>query len=169
MASQTTSRDVAVEYEGLVRQQATPVARNELRWRAVFLDCCTERELLGEKVVTMAVLVGNEHLAYGCYGLFGDTAPSKANFKNMRGNVRESTIQAAETWEELPGIDKVVRKAQSLKQDKPLRNLQDLFYDSQPEELPWIRTECVIDTVQAAAYLGQAVVFLYKAIDYNGL
>ena len=28
-----------------------------------------------------------------------------------------------------------------------------------------IRTECVIDTVQAAAYLGQAVVFLYKAID----
>ena len=32
-----------------------------------------------------------------------------------------------------------------------------------------IRTECVIDTVQAAAYLGQAVVFLYKAIDYDGL
>ncbi|CAE7309488.1 unnamed protein product, partial [Symbiodinium sp. KB8] len=80
-----------------------------------------------------------------------------------------STIQAAETWEELPGIDKVIRKAQSLKQDKPMRNLQDLFYDSQPEELPWIRTECVIDTVQAAAYLGQAVVFLYKAIDYDGL
>ena len=24
-----------------------------------------------------------------------------------------------------------------MKQDKPLRNLQDLFYDSQPEELPW--------------------------------
>ncbi|CAE7747894.1 unnamed protein product [Symbiodinium sp. CCMP2456] len=72
----------------------------------------------------------------------------------------------AQTWEELPGIDKVIRKAQSLKQDKPLRNLQDLFYDSQPEE---IRTECVIDTVQAAAYLGQAVVFLYKAIDYDGL
>ena len=32
-----------------------------------------------------------------------------------------------------------------------------------------VRTECVIDTVQAAAYLGQAVVFLYKAIDYDGL
>ena len=32
-----------------------------------------------------------------------------------------------------------------------------------------IRTECVIDTVQAAAYLGQAVAFLYKAIDYDGL
>ena len=32
-----------------------------------------------------------------------------------------------------------------------------------------LRTECVIDTVQAAAYLGQAVVFLYTAIDYDGL
>ena len=50
-----------------------------------------------------------------------------------------------------------------------MRNLNDLFYESQPEELPWIRTECVIDVVQAAAYLGQAVVFLYKAIDYDGL
>jgi len=34
-------------------------------------------------------------------------------------------------------------KAQSLKQDKPLRNLQDLFYDSQPEELPWILSSSV--------------------------
>ena len=51
---------------------------------------------------------------------------------------RGGTIQEAQTWEELPGIDKVIRKAQSLKQDKPLRNLQDLFYDSQPEELPWM-------------------------------
>ncbi|CAK9093431.1 Ultraviolet-B receptor UVR8, partial [Durusdinium trenchii] len=48
-------------------------------------------------------------------------------------------------------------------------HLDDLFYESQPTELPWIRTECVIDVVQAAAYLGQAVVFLYKAIDYPGL
>ena len=24
-----------------------------------------------------------------------------------------------------------------------------MFYESQPEELPWIRTECVIDVVQA--------------------
>ena len=40
--------------------------------------------------------------------------------------------------------------------------MDDLFYESQPTELPWIRTECVIDVVQAAAYLGQAVVFLYK-------
>ena len=41
--------------------------------------------------------------------------------------------------------------------------MNDLFYESQPEELPWIRTECVIDVIQGAAYLGQAVVFLYKA------
>jgi len=72
-------------------------------------------------------------------------------------------------WEDLPGMDQVILKAQSLKHDRPLRNLEDLFYDSQPEELPWIRTECVIDVVQAAAYLDQAIVFLYKAIDYDGL
>ena len=29
-----------------------------------------------------------------------------------------------------------------------LRSLNDLFYESQPEELPWIRTECVIDVIQ---------------------
>ncbi|OLP96652.1 hypothetical protein AK812_SmicGene21074 [Symbiodinium microadriaticum] len=112
---------------------------------------------------------------------------------------KSKTLDEIENWEELPGMDKVVgviHKAQALKMDRPLRNLQDLrlgsanlsachlggreggeartclawkFYDSQPEELPWIRTECVIDTVQAAAYLAQAVVFLYKAIDYDGL
>ncbi|CAE7664219.1 unnamed protein product, partial [Symbiodinium sp. CCMP2456] len=82
---------------------------------------------------------------------------------------KSKTLDEIENWEELPGMDQVIHKAQALKMDKPLRNLQDLFYDSQPEELPWIRTECVIDTVQAAAYLAQAVVFLYKAIDYDGL
>ena len=106
------------------------------------------------------------------------------------------------------GIQTVVF-LQGLELKQPLRNLNDLFYESQPEELPWIRTECVIDVVQAgvlansadwtliiavrprdalvvqlsagclhaylrvcrqaAAYLGQAVVFLYKAIDYDGL
>jgi len=34
--------------------------------------------------------------------------------------------------------------------------------------LPWIRTECVIDVIQGAAYLGQAVVFLYKAGGDDG-
>lgn len=32
-----------------------------------------------------------------------------------------------------------------------------------------MRTECVIDTIQATAYLGQAIVFLYKAIDYQSI
>eukprot|EP00438_Fugacium_kawagutii_P001593 Skav221835 [mRNA] locus=scaffold885:344908:353208:+ [translate_table: standard] len=67
------------------------------------------------------------------------------------------------------GIDDVIAHAQTLELKQPLRSLDDLFYDSQPEEKPWIRTECVIDVVQGAAYLGQAVVFLYKAIDYPGL
>eukprot|EP00913_Durusdinium_trenchii_P026260 g24639.t1 len=73
-----------------------------------------------------------------------------------------------ETWENIPGIDQVITEAKGLELKQPLRHLNDLFYHSQPEEVPWIRTECVIDVVQAAAYLGQAVVFLYKAIDYDG-
>ena len=59
---------------------------------------------------------------------------------------------AVQDWEELPGMEKLMKKAQSL------TNL--------PTKHPWIRSECTIDTVQAVAYLGQAVVCLYKAIDY---
>ena len=54
----------------------------------------------------------------------------------------------------------------------PVRNLRDLFitYEPYPQEiLPFVRTACVIDAVQATAYLGHAVVWLYRAIDYNGL
>ena len=82
------------------------------------------------------------------------------------GKFNMNTIQE---WEEIPGIDKVVEHAMTLKLKQPLRNLNDLFYESQPAELPWIRTECVIDVIQGAAYLGQAIVFLYKAIEYDGL
>ncbi|CAJ1331141.1 unnamed protein product [Effrenium voratum] len=71
-------------------------------------------------------------------------------------------------WEQIPGIDEVVEHAKGLELQTP-RHLEDLFYGSQPTELPWIRTECTIDVVQATAYLGQAVVFLYKSIDYPGL
>lgn len=78
-------------------------------------------------------------------------------------------INTVQEWEEIPGIDQVVEHAKTLELKQPLRNLNDLFYESQPEELPWIRTECVIDVVQGAAYLGQAVVFLYKAIKYDGI
>ena len=92
--------------------------------------------------------------------------PSSLSFTKSKSTIGLDEVQH---WEDIPGMDQVILKAQSLKHDKPMRNLNDLFYDSQPEELPWIRTECVIDVVQAAAYLDQAVVFLYKAIDYNGL
>ena len=98
-------------------------------------------------------------------GLAKAVTPSALTF----GSKDTISMQEVQHWEDIPGIDKVIQKAQSLRHEKPLRNLQDLFYDSQPEELPWIRTECVIDVVQAAAYLDQAIVFLYKAIDYNGL
>ena len=55
---------------------------------------------------------------------------------------------------------------------KTTRNLRDLFTQYGPYqdgELPWVRTQCVVDSVQASAYLVQAVVFLYRAIDYQGL
>eukprot|EP00439_Symbiodinium_sp_Y106_P072034 s1855_g13.t1 len=158
MAS-SAPRDAAVDYQGLGHKQAQPEPRTSRKW--YFLGAGLA--LLG--VAGVAAKVSGHGDAMFSSKLRRDWLWCVAvQFRKLKG-----TIQAAETWEELPGIDKVIRKAQSLKQDKPLRNLQDLFYDSQPEELPWIRTECVIDTVQAAAYLGQAVVFLYKAIDYDGL
>ncbi|CAE7836167.1 UVR8 [Symbiodinium sp. CCMP2592] len=71
----------------------------------------------------------------------------------------------AESWEQLPGIERAMKKAQSMQPVRPLRSLNDLFFDSQPEEVPWIKTECVVDSVQAMAYLGEAITFLYRAID----
>ena len=62
----------------------------------------------------------------------------------------------------LPGLD----------HSETPRELRDLFTQYAPyqdAELPWMRTECVIDALQATAYLVQAVVFLYRAIDYTGL
>ncbi|CAE7254730.1 unnamed protein product [Symbiodinium sp. CCMP2592] len=64
-------------------------------------------------------------------------------------------------------MEQVILKAESL-HETSVRQLTDLFYNS-PEELPWTRTECVIDVVQTVAYLDQAVVFLYKSISYKGL
>ncbi|CAJ1342723.1 unnamed protein product [Effrenium voratum] len=88
-----------------------------------------------------------------------------------RGVASDAAVSSLEmSWEDIPDIDKVVARAEGLKPIAPEeRELQDLFYGAQPSELPWIRTECVIDVVQATAYLGQAVVFLYKAIAYDSL
>lgn len=99
-------------------------------------------------------------LAVGSYVAYSEPvpAPQKAN-----------PMDFVQDWEEIPGIDTVIEHAKTLELKQPLRNLNDLFYESQPEELPWIRTECVIDVIQGAAYLGQAVVFLYKAIKYDGI
>ncbi|CAE7233088.1 unnamed protein product, partial [Symbiodinium sp. CCMP2456] len=92
-------------------------------------------------------------------GVVAKTAPETLGISSPKNIIFDTEVSH---WEDIPGIDKVIRKAQSLRLDKPLRNLQDLFYDSQPEEVPFIRTECVIDVVQA-------IVFLYKSIDYDGL
>ncbi|CAE7350829.1 unnamed protein product [Symbiodinium natans] len=137
-----TSRSAQI-YEGLNHATEMPEPRKAPRWY-----------LIGAGVVLLAV-AGVAAKAYSSSGALFSASATRG------GEVQD--------WEELPGMDKVIKKAQSLTLKHPLRNLNDLFYDSQPEEVPWIRTECVIDTVQAAAYLGQAVVFLYKAIDYNGL
>lgn len=55
--------------------------------------------------------------------------------------------------------------------DRPLRSLRDVFYADISEEsgdYPYIRTECVIDTVQATTYLMEAIVVLFRAIDQRG-
>ena len=110
-----TSRDAAVDYKGLGHKQAQPEARTSRKWYFV-----------GAGLALLGVAGVATKVAHSGGAMFSSSA-------TMGG-----TIQEAQTWEELPGIDKVIRKAQSLKQDKPLRNLQDLFYDSQPEELPWM-------------------------------
>ena len=80
---------------------------------------------------------------FGCTGLallgVAGTAAKAVHFGSavLSSATVGGTIQEAQTWEELPGIDKVIRKAQSLK-DRPLHDRQELFYDSVPEELAWI-------------------------------
>ncbi|CAE7235634.1 unnamed protein product [Symbiodinium natans] len=82
------------------------------------------------------------------------------------------SLVGLEEWEEIPNISGVIQRAKGLDPVKTPRNLRDLFVQYEPyqaAELPWVRTQCVIDAVQATAYLVQAVVFLYRAIDYEGL
>mmetsp|Transcript_41728 Transcript_41728/g.97444 ORF Transcript_41728/g.97444 Transcript_41728/m.97444 type:complete len:392 (-) Transcript_41728:221-1396(-) len=82
------------------------------------------------------------------------------------------TLVGLEEWEQIPNISGVIKRAEGLDPAKTPRNLRDLFTQYGPYqdgELPWIRTQCVVDAVQASAYLVQAVVFLYRAIDYQGL
>ena len=106
-----TSRDAVVDYKGLGHKQAQPEGRTSRKWY-----------LVGAGLALLGVAGVAAKAAHSGGAVFSSSA-------TLGG-----TIQEAQTWEELPGIDKVIRKAQSLKQDKPLRNLQDLFYDSQPEE-----------------------------------
>ena len=101
------------------------------------------------------------------------------------------TLVGLEEWERIPNIKDVIKRAEGtllarliafpvmhasslpvapdcegLDSDKTPRKLRDLFVQYEPyqyHELPWFRTECAIDAVQATAYLVQAVVFLYKA------
>ncbi|CAK9030588.1 Uncharacterized protein SCF082_LOCUS19263 [Durusdinium trenchii] len=129
--------------ELLVEVPEAPATPSSWRWKAV------------GSVVVLALV--------GCAAFAYKTMPAEEPAWTS------SVMQTINDWEEIPGIDKVIEHAKTLELKQPLRNLNDLFYESQPEELPWIRTECVIDVVQGAAYLGQAVVFLYKAIDYDGL
>ncbi|CAK9030592.1 Ultraviolet-B receptor UVR8 [Durusdinium trenchii] len=129
--------------ELLVEVPEAPATPSSWRWKAV------------GSVVVLALV--------GCAAFAYKTMPAQEPAWTS------SVMQTINDWEEIPGIDKVIENAKTLELKQPLRNLNDLFYESQPEELPWIRTECVIDVVQGAAYLGQAVVFLYKAIDYDGL
>ena len=49
-------------------------------------------------------------------------------------------INTVQEWEQIPRIDQVVEHAKTLELKQPLRNLNDLFYESQPEvSLMWFR------------------------------
>ncbi|CAK9003729.1 unnamed protein product, partial [Durusdinium trenchii] len=68
-------------------------------------------------------------------------------------------------------IESTIARAKGLQLDRPLRSLRDVFYADISEEsgdYPYIRTECVIDTVQATTYLMEAIVVLFRAIDQRG-
>lgn len=62
-------------------------------------------------------------LAVGSYVAYSEPvpAPQKAN-----------PMDFVQDWEEIPGIDTVIEHAKSLELKQPLRNLNDLFYESQP-------------------------------------
>ena len=109
-----TSRSAQI-YEGLNHATEMPEPRKAPRWY-----------LIGAGVVLLAV-AGVAAKAYSSSGALFSASATRG------GEVQD--------WEELPGMDKVIKKAQSLTLKHPLRNLNDLFYDSQPEEVPWIRTE----------------------------
>ena len=92
-----------------------PVGQSRWRWR-----------IAGVATVLMMV------------GLVAKTIfPSSLGFMKTSKRIN---LDEVEHFEDLPGMDKIILQAKSLRQEKPLRNLGDLFYASQPDELPWIRT-----------------------------
>lgn len=75
-----------------------------------------------------------------------------------------------EDWDQ-KWISNAVEHAKGLHPERPLRSLKEIFYQEISEtsdDYPFIRTECVIDTVQATTYLMEAIVNLYRAIDQRG-
>ena len=84
-----TSRDAAVDYKGLGHKQAQPEARTSRKW----------------------YMVGAGLALLGVAGVAAKAAHSNGALFSSRSL---NTIQEAQTWEELPGIDKVIRKAQGV-------------------------------------------------------
>ncbi|CAK9104197.1 Ultraviolet-B receptor UVR8 [Durusdinium trenchii] len=68
-------------------------------------------------------------------------------------------IAPLDDWEQIPGIEDFVRRAQDLELEQPV---------VVPLPSAWNLTECVIDALQAYAYLGQAILELWSAIDVEG-
>ncbi|CAK9071358.1 unnamed protein product [Durusdinium trenchii] len=79
----------------------------------------------------------------------------------LRGGsaVEVHRIAPLDDWEQIPGIEDFVRRAQDLELEQPV---------VVPLPSAWNLTECVIDALQAYAYLGQAILELWSAIDVEG-
>lgn len=120
-------------------------------------------------------------IGLGCaLGLAGMAMAGYASKSHTPASVHNG-LNMVEEWETWPTMDEVIERAKNLPfppevrqleaklaAKAPLRGLEP--YSDAPAEFGLSESaamtmQCVIDTVQAAAYLGQAVVFLYKAIN----
>lgn len=107
-------------------------------------------------------------LFLGSHAEFLTIAPTNAEVWEQLATRFDSNMSSREIlqgWEDFPLVKEAINDTSRAVNDLNFRRLQDLFYTEGSEAYPYIRTECVIDTVQATAYLIQAVVFLYRAIE----
>lgn len=156
-----------------MQSRLSPTTMSDTReMKAVYLDSASssDAELLpsSQEGSRFSRMLGRKTMiCVGCaLGLAGMAIAGYAS----RPATSASSLNVVEEWEQWPSMDEVVERAKNLPVPEEVRKLEVELYSKDPaefgiSEFAAMRAQCVIDTVQAAAYLGQAVVFLYKAIN----